>query len=436
MDERTLVDVLAAQSEPLPRRLRVFAGACLAVARLHARGDVVGALVPAGVRVGELGEVAVVAGAGGDRYAAPEHARTAAGDVYALGAMLFELLARQPLHATTADGVAVIGEPRPSRRAAAGSDVPPELDDLAASALVADPAARPTARALADAIHGYLDGDRDLATRTALARDHLKAAQRAFVSADPAVSATAMRDAGRALALDPELAGAAELVTRIMLEPPRAMPPALAATVTADRLATVRRMSRAATIAYVVYLLFAPAFLWLGAGQGRDALALTIIVGLNVAVLARQGFTSAPPRAPLVAIGNAILIGLIARLWSPLMAAPGIAAITTMVSAMSPLYRQRRWVAAMAVMMALAILGPLAAELAGVLSPTMHSVPGGFEITPAGLHLSAVGQYLTSFMFIAALIGASAALGYAIRGGERSLRERLLHIAWQLRQLA
>ena len=449
MGERTLVDVLAAHGEPLPRRLRAFAGACLAVARAHARGEAIGELWPGRVRIGELGEIAIVemttgptltrgAPSPAERYAAPELAHDVLderADTYSLGAMLFELLAGSPLHARTADGVVAVGEPRPTRRAP-DLAIPPELDDLAVRALAAEPSDRPSARAIADAIHAYLDGDRDAAVRGTLAREHLVRAQRAFISPEPAVAAIAMREAGRALALDPKLPGAAELVTRIMLEPPRTMPPALADTIAADRLATVRRMSRVATIAYLAYLLFAPAFLWLGAGRPGDALALVAIVGVNVALLARQGFTSAAPRAPLVAVGNAILLALVARLWSPLMAAPGLAALMTMVSAMSPLYRQRRWVAAMAAMMALTILGPLAAELLGILSPTMYSVPGGFEITPPGLNLSATGQYLTSFMYIAALMSAAATLGYMIRGGERSLRERLLHIAWQLRQLA
>jgi serine/threonine-protein kinase len=394
------------------------------------------------VELGALGEVEL--GAAGDAagYAAPEQAHgvgeggvRAPVDVYALGAMLFELLAGQPLRARTADGVVAIpGEPRPSRRAP-GAGVPPELDEVCVRALAVDASARPTAGALAEALYAYLDGDRDRAAREALAREALARAQRAFISPDPAVHATALAEAGRAVALDPTLAGAAELVTRIMLDPPRVLPAALADTVAADRLATVRRMSRMATISYVAYLVFAPAFLWLGAGRGGDAVVLTVVVGVNALLLARQGFTSARPRAPLVVVSNVVLIAVIARLWGPFMAAPGLAAISTMVSAMSPMYRKARWVAAMAAAMTFAIIGPFVAELVGWISPTIASIPGGFQITAPGLHLSEAGQYLTSILYICALIAAAAALGYTIRGGERSLRERLLYVAWQLRQL-
>ncbi len=310
-------------------------------------------------------------------------------DVYALGAILFELLAGQPLRARTTDGIAAIPGERPSRRAPA-AEVPPELDDACARALAVDPSARPTARETSPA-----PDPRPPSTATAIARSaprspatRLARAQRAFISPDTAVHATALREAGRAVALDPTLPGAAELVTRIMLDPPRVMPAALADTVAADRLATVRRMSRAVFYAYAAYLVFAPAFLWLGAGRGGDAVVLTVVVAVNAALLARQGFTSARPIAPVVAIGNVMLVALIARLWSPFLAAPGVAAITTMVSAMSPLYRHRRWVAAMAAGMALAIIGMFLAELVGVLSPTTTSIPDGFEITAAGLHLT------------------------------------------------
>jgi hypothetical protein len=220
-----------------------------------------------------------------------------------------------------------------------------------------------------------------------------------------------------------------------MLEPPRVMPAALADTIAADRLATVRRMSRAVTYAYVAYLVFSPAFLWLGTGHAGDALVLTAVVAVNALLLARQGFTSARPLAPVVAIGNCTLVAVTAHLWSPFLPAPGIAALMTMVSAMSPMYRKRRWVAAMAAAMTLAIVGTFALEQLGVLAPTTSSIPGGFEIVAAGFNLRPSGQYLSSILFVCALLAASAGLGYAFRGGERSLRERLLYVAWQLRQL-
>jgi hypothetical protein len=100
-------------------------------------------------------------GARADRQ---RHRRRPAADVYARGATLFEVLAREPVHprgtgalTTTAAGV----DGSPGRR----RDVPPELDALCIAALALDPAARPSAGALADGVQRYLDGDRETTLR-------------------------------------------------------------------------------------------------------------------------------------------------------------------------------------------------------------------------------------------------------------------------------
>ena len=67
----------------------------------------------------------------------------------------------------------------------------------------------PTARQLADAIQAYLDGDRDVARRRELADEAMRDSRtpRCTRPGDEA-RATAMREAGRALALDPDNAKA------------------------------------------------------------------------------------------------------------------------------------------------------------------------------------------------------------------------------------
>ena len=67
-----------------------------------------------------------------------------------------------------------------------------------------------------------------------------------------------MREAGRALALDPKLDGAAELVTRLMLEPPRDKPPEMERMLEADNLETLRRLSKAGALAYCGFFGFLP----------------------------------------------------------------------------------------------------------------------------------------------------------------------------------
>src|SRR5205085_12155335 len=107
---------------------------------------------------------------------------------------------------------------RPSQRQPARA-IPPELDALCAQATTPDREVRvQTARELGDRVQRFLDGDRDLAMRRTLARQHLERAREAFTIGElEAERVTAMREAAAALALDPTHAGAAELVGRLML---------------------------------------------------------------------------------------------------------------------------------------------------------------------------------------------------------------------------
>src|SRR5207248_8262031 len=96
-------------------------------------------------------------------------------------------------------------------------DVPPELDDVCVRATMLDLKQRlASPRAIADAIQHYLDGDRDVARRRQLAIRHAGRAAQLHARGD----AGAMREAGRAIALDPENASAQATLARLLLEPP------------------------------------------------------------------------------------------------------------------------------------------------------------------------------------------------------------------------
>jgi serine/threonine-protein kinase len=92
-----------------------------------------------------------------------------AADVFSLGALLFEILAGEPLYkeARSRDPVEDASM-SPLQRSPARS-IAPELDALCTEALRSRPELRPTARALADRVQAYLDGDRDIAQRHELA---------------------------------------------------------------------------------------------------------------------------------------------------------------------------------------------------------------------------------------------------------------------------
>ena len=187
---------------PLAERLRVFQRVCDAVAFAHAHGVVHRDLKPENVMVGAFGEVLVMdwgiarllesaaddpsARPPGSRgtaagsvlgtlsYMAPEQAAGAAAvgpaaDVYALGGILYYLLAlRAPFEGESAearvrDGGAGSAPPPPSRVAAG---VPAALESAVLRAMAIEPGARyATAEELSAEVSRYLDGERVLAHR-------------------------------------------------------------------------------------------------------------------------------------------------------------------------------------------------------------------------------------------------------------------------------
>jgi serine/threonine-protein kinase len=143
-------------------------------------------------------------------YMAPEQLAGRGGrvdaltDVYALGAILFEILTLTRFRTETSAQELLLrlasGEvERPSDRV---SSVPPELDEICARALAVRPELRPaTARALAEAVERYLDGEQDAELRKDLAAKHAAAARARLSDGGAEGRVDAMREAMKALAL-------------------------------------------------------------------------------------------------------------------------------------------------------------------------------------------------------------------------------------------
>ena len=285
--------------EPTQRLLRAFVDVCFAIELAHERGIVHRDLKPSTVMLGTYGDVYVIdwgvariLGArrttaplgvvdeydtlspdatasgtllGTPGYIAPEqmkgHAAGRAADVYSLGAILFEILAGDPLHPHGKRAFAsTLARPvdSPARRSP-DRGVAPELDSACVAALAEEPEHRISARELAVRVQRYLDGDRDLEHRKELAADQLAKAREAL--ADPARRAEAGQAASRALALDPESRDAAELVAQMILLPPKKLPPQLVASLDAEEARLQRQRSRVEMFAFLAIWLFAPVIL-------------------------------------------------------------------------------------------------------------------------------------------------------------------------------
>ncbi len=470
----SLAKVLA-EHDPtsVQRMLRAFADVCLAIEFAHSHGIVHRDLKPDNIMLGPFGEVYVVdwgvakvvgdddqefadlgtgsgehatgtgVAIGTPGYMAPEQVRglkelDGRADVYTLGCLLFEILAGEPLHPRGHAGLRAALEgcdARPSLRAPE-RDIPPELDALCLHATHLSPEDRvATARELGERVQRYLDGDRDLALRRDLAHGHFERARAAFEAGDREDDRrAAMREAAAALALDPTLAGAAERVGRRMLEPPRETPREVAAAIVDDDVRSARAIARAGIWAVAGALALLPMMWWI-APEGSlypPVLGALLVVDLLVALHAMRAPT---PRPGLVAIANTLIVIVLARMYSPVLIAPGIAASLAMAMVLTPRFSWLGSAIGICVLMGGAVLGPLALEQLGVLSPTMSVTDAGVAFHAPAISALEGPTILVASIYIVSLIAGACIAAAAMRARTRAAHHRLQLQAWQLRQL-
>ena len=470
---KVIADPAQRQSFPRQRVLRAFAEVCLAVELAHVRGIIHRDLKPENILLGDFGEVyildwgvaklvgeddgefadvgsgsgehATAAGTaiGTPGYMAPEQACAvpdidARTDIYALGCVLFEILAGEPLHPRGREGMqsALAGcDARPSRRAP-GRDIAPELDALCVAATMIERDERlASARELGDRVQRYLDGDRDLALRRELARAHLARARAAFGDGDgDELRRTAMREAAAALALDPALDGAAELVGRLMLDPPRTTPREVDDAIAADEVRTVKANARAGLWALIACLAFTPLLWWIAPHASGYVAAFTGVMLLSGAFYL-YAYHGAAPRPGLVIIGNALLIALLARMFSPILIAPGVAAVLAMAMVLTPRLSVLGSAFAVAALFSAAAIAPMLLERVGVLTRTVSIDRAGILLRAPAVAGAEGPAILVAVLYTIGLIIGACGMAHAMRARTRAAHRHLHVQAWQLRQL-
>jgi serine/threonine-protein kinase len=455
------------------RVLRAFAEVCLAVELAHVRGIVHRDLKPDNILLGDFGEVYILdwgvakiigedegeladAGSGSGEHAtaagtaigtpgymAPEQASglpdiDGRADIYALGCVLFEILAGEPLHPRGPEGLqsALTGrDARPSRRAP-DREIAPELDALCVAATAGERDDRiPSARELGDRVQRFLDGDRDLARRRDLARAHLARAQAAFGEGDTdPLRRTAMREAAAALALDPALEDAAALVGRLMLEPPRTTPREVDEAIAADDVRTVKANARAGLWALIACLAFTPMLWWIAPHASGYVAAFTGMLVLS-GVFYLYAYHGETPRPGLVILGNAVMIGLIARMFSPMFIAPGVAAVLAMAMVLTPRLSVLGSAFAVGALFIAAAIAPMVLEQLGAVSPTMSIDRAGILLRAPAVGGAEGPAILVGVLYTIGLIIGACGMAHAMRARTRAAHRHLHLQAWQLRQL-
>ena len=473
----------ACSSQPRPTRqrlLRAFVDVCLAVELAHTRGVVHRDLKPANIMLGDFGEVYVLDWGvarvlerrpeprrspttstrsttprrpatllGTPGYMAPEQverlpAAQRAADVYALGAILFEILAGEPLHPRGA-------RPRsrarcrcartsaPARAASRARDRARARCARASTALAADPdgAARPRAAwsrigssATSTAI--ATSGARRSLALAQLARSRARRSR----SEAPEVAPIAIRAAGRALALDPEADGAAELVTSLMLEPPERPPAELTAAIQRAESEGVSRHARSAIPGYLTIAAFMPIAMVSGVLRWSPILGV-LGFALVLAFCARQ-LVRRPDRTfgemALYAMANAALLVMLSRLAGPFTFVPALTVYITFTVMTYPAFLRRPW--ALAIIMGGGFLVPIFLELTGVLPRTWEMLEGVGLVSRSGAlevskRSSAIIVVMASLVTILMAARQSAVLARANRANQ----QRLVAQAWHLAQL-
>ncbi len=449
--------------------LRAFVEVCLATEFAHARGVIHRDLKPANIALGDYGEVYVldwgiarfgddgarssfsdIDTARGDEtlagsilgtpgYISPEQIRgdadiDARADLYALGCILFEILALQPLHPRGQAGIAsaLAGiDARPSVRAP-DRDVPPELDEVCVAATALEREHRPpSARALGDAVQRFLDGNHDLVLRQQLAATELRSAHLALSIGDGSEQRRdALRAATRALALDPSNREPADLVARLMLEPPRAIPDEVTARLERIDLDSMRNDARFGTVAAAAYLAFFGVLYWVGF---RDLWYL--IAGPAVAVFIIWVELAIAPKDPLlsgylVLVANLLLFTLFGWMTSPVIVGAGPVILVMM---MAPHVRLiRTWVLAAFVLVAI-----LAPWLLGLVEGTERTsiVGGDIILRTRSRDLDPFATIVALILYLVAIVNLAALLSRLKDNERRETRQKLELQAWQLKQL-
>ncbi len=410
----------------------------------------------------------------------PNAEATSCSDVYALGAILFEILTLERLHKGESIGQ-VLGttmtlvEASPRERTPT-RDIAPELDALCRRATQQDPKRRlGSAADLTRAIEAFLDGDRDLLRRRELAAQITQAAAESLgleapaskltaadalalrstaldeQRIDPALMATApespratppapkltrneaLREVTTALGLDPDNAEARALLVRLLTEPPPDADQLAEELGRADGLAAFKVAARTHIVVQLSYLFYIPLLLWMGIREWW--MFLGAAGAISAVFFTAVYYYKYPPKnlqLPLPHLAMSLLALLSGQLlFGPLILVPGIT-VATGIAYLASFDRRVGWVVGG---MAAVVLVPAALQFAGVLAPSYALIDGKLMVLPMMTELPPVPTAVLLLVTHAIVIVAAMYFAWQLRRAFSTADRALRLQTWQLSQL-
>ncbi len=463
-------DRAAAATYTRRRLLLAFQSVCLAAEFAHQRGVVHRDLKPSNVMLGAYGEVSVLdwgvaklvrtdppvtptpEGAaalqeahtktavgeilGTPGYMSPEQAYGGVdvgphSDVFALGSILYEILTLQKLVPGSTDQevreATMKGryDPRPSSRFPE-MEIPPELEEIVVAATQLDAAARTrSARSLYEQVERWLEGEGEERRRASLARRHTRAAISAVAEAaeggDPqraaAARARAIHEVTRALALDPDNPTALRTMIKLTAEVPSTATPEAERAVQEIEAVNLRKTALRGTLAYVAVAVNLALAALLGV-ERWGALAAPCVLILAAAALAFYASRQAIPShlmAVLVLALSSTGFAMAGSLFGPFVFGPILCALNTVVVAIGFNRRIRALAVGFGIV---AVVTPVAAQLAGWMEPSWLFHDGVIEIVPRVVRFSE----LPTTLFLTVVFCGMVLIPALLVGAERDAR--------------